>query len=51
MSEIFHKIWGYITFKKDTGEGTFVKSMHTINKISILIFLCAIVYMVFKLTR
>ncbi len=51
MSEILSKIWGYVTFKKDTGEGSFLKSMHTINKISILVFICAMVYLVIKLTR
>ena len=49
--EVINKIIGYLTFKKDTGEGSFLKSMHVINKISILMFLMAMVMLVVKLTR
>jgi hypothetical protein len=49
--EVLNKIIGYITFRKDTGEGSFLKSMHIINKISILMFLVAIGFLIFKLTR
>jgi hypothetical protein len=51
MNEIFTKIWGYITLKKDNAEGSFLKSMHTINKISILIFLVGMVILVFKIAK
>lgn len=49
--EVVKKIWGYLTFQKDTGEGSFLKSMHVINKISLLMFLVAMVILVMKLTR
>ncbi len=49
--EVVKKIVGYMTFKKDTGEGSFLKSMHVINKISILMFLVAMGVLVVKLTR
>ncbi|MDA0777780.1 MAG: hypothetical protein O3C19_01785 [Bacteroidetes bacterium] len=49
--EVLKKIFGYLTFKKDTGEGSFLKSMHLINKLSLLMFLVAIIYLVIKITR
>jgi hypothetical protein len=49
--EVLKKIWGYLTFKKDGGDGSFIKSMHFINKLSILMFLIAMVVLVMKLTR
>lgn len=49
--EVIKKIVGYITFKKDTGEGSFLKSMHVINKISILMFIVAMCVLIAKLTR
>lgn len=49
--EVVKKIVGYLTFKKDTGEGSFLKSMHVINKISIVMFLIAMCVLVVKLTR
>ena len=49
--EVLKKIWGYLTLKKDTGEGSFIKSMHTINKISILMFIIAMGILIMKLTR
>jgi hypothetical protein len=48
--EVLKKIVSYLTFKKDTGEGSFIKSMHIINKISILTFLIAIVILIVKIT-
>ncbi|MEK9601288.1 MAG: DUF6728 family protein [Bacteroidota bacterium] len=48
--EVLKKIFSYLTFKKDTGEGSFIKSMHIINKISILTFLIAIVILIIKIT-
>lgn len=49
--EVVKKIWGYLTFKQDEGEGSFLKSMHVINKISILMFLVAIVLVIIKIAR
>ena len=49
--EVLKKIWGYMTFRKNTGEGSFLKSMHIINKISIFMFLIAMIILVVKLTR
>lgn len=49
--EVVKKIVGYLTFKKDSGEGSFLKSMHVINKISIVMFLIAMCVLVVKLTR
>ena len=48
--EVLKKIFSYLTFKKDTGEGSFIQSMHIINKISILTFLIAIVILIIKIT-
>ena len=49
--EVIKKIVGYLTFRKDTGEGSFLKSMHFINKLSILMFLVAMIVLFVKLTR
>jgi hypothetical protein len=49
--EVLKKIFGYLTFKKDTGEGSFLKSMHLINKLSLLMFLVSIIYLIIKITR
>jgi hypothetical protein len=49
--EVLKKIFGYLTFKKDTGEGSFLKSMHVINKLSLLMFLASIIYLIIKITR
>jgi hypothetical protein len=49
--EVLKKIAGYLTFKKDAGTGSFLKSMHVINKISIFMFLVAMVYLIVKLSR
>ena len=48
--EVLRKIESYLSFKKDTGEGSFIKSMHIINKISIITFLIAIVILIIKIT-
>jgi len=48
--EVIRKILSYLTFKKDTGEGSFIKSMHVINKISILTFLIAMIIMIIKIS-
>ena len=48
--EVIKKILSYLTFNKDTGEGSFIKSMHIINKISILMFLIAIIIMIIKIS-
>jgi hypothetical protein len=49
----FGKLWSYISFKKQHGPNgeqiNFnLKAMHTINKISLLMFTFAIVYVFFK---
>lgn len=51
--EILKKIWGYITFRKDTGAAgnTNLKVMHGINKISILMFLLGMVVLVVKCSK
>jgi len=49
--EVIKKIWGYLTFKKDTGEGSFLKSMHVINKISLLMFIIAMILVIMKVSR
>ncbi|MFT4522733.1 MAG: hypothetical protein ACI8ZN_001683 [Bacteroidia bacterium] len=51
--EILRKIWSYITFKKDTENpnNTFIKSMHRINKLSILMFLVAIIVLIMRYFR
>ena len=49
--EVIKKIFGYLTLKKDEGEGTFIKQMHTMNKITILMFIVAIIILVVKLSR
>jgi len=49
--EVLKKIFGYITFKKqDEGETTNfnLKTMHVINKISILVFLLAITFLIVR---
>ena len=45
--EVLRKIWSYLTFQKEEGSG-FIKSMHTINKIAILLFLVAMVILLRK---
>lgn len=49
MHEVIDKIIGYLTFRKDKAEGSFVKSMHFINKLTLFIFLVAMIILVMKL--
>ena len=51
--EIFKKIWGYVTFKRNSGtdKNLNLKVMHGINKISILMFLVGMLVLIFKCTR
>ena len=49
--EVIKKIWGYLTFKKDAGEGSFLKSMHVINKISLLMFIIDMILVIMKVSR
>jgi hypothetical protein len=49
--EVIKKIVGYLTFKKSTGEGSFIRSMHVINKVSILVFIGAMIWLVVKMSR
>lgn len=49
---IFKKIWAYLTFNKaeNNAKGNInLKMMHGINRISIFVFLIALVIMFFKL--
>jgi hypothetical protein len=53
MKEVWKKIWSYLTFrpqKSPDGEPLSfnLKAMHTINKISIFMFLVALVILLFK---
>lgn len=49
--EVLKKIMGYISFKKaDPNEtsNSYLKAMHGINKVSILVFLCAVIYLIIR---
>jgi hypothetical protein len=49
--EVWKKIWGYLTFRKrdaDAPDSTNLRVMHGINKVSIFMFLVAIVLIVIK---
>ncbi len=47
--EILNKIWSYLTFKKQDGPRNLnIRMMHGINKISIFMFLAAVLYMVYR---
>jgi hypothetical protein len=50
---IFKKIWNYLTFKKDKdSKSNFnLRMMHGINKISLFMFLIAIVVMLFRFCK
>jgi hypothetical protein len=49
---ILKKLWSYITFQKQEGNGSsYLKMMHGINRISILMFLVAIVVMFVKFCK
>jgi hypothetical protein len=49
------KIWSYITFKKQPEFGqedkSYLKMMHGINRISILMFLVGIIIVIIKIIR
>lgn len=48
---MFKKIWSYITFQKQPemeGDQKYLRMMHNINRISILMFLIGIVVVVLK---
>jgi len=49
--EVLKKIWGYLTFKKNKTDEVFLKSMHIINKITLFMFLVAIILLVLKLSK
>ncbi len=51
MRDILKKIGAYLTFKKQENDEVFVRQMHMINRISILLFLGALIYLIVKLTR
>ncbi len=52
MKEILAKIWSYLSFKKQTLDGKKpvfnIRAMHTINKISIFMFLLALIFLLVK---
>ena len=48
---VFRKIWSYLTFnkKENNSQGNFnLKMMHGINKLSILMFIVALIIMIIK---
>lgn len=46
---IFKKIWSYLSFQKQDGpKNTNIKIMHGINRISLLMFLGAVIVMVVR---
>ncbi len=49
--EIWNKIWGYLTFRKNkSGEGNInIRMMHGINKISILLFTVGMIVLLIKI--
>ncbi len=51
--EILRKFWNYLTFKKDTNPNTnsYLKTMHGINKLSIAMFIIALVILAYKCIR
>ncbi|MDX1906762.1 MAG: DUF6728 family protein [Bacteroidia bacterium] len=49
--EVLKKIWGYMTFKKADPNAPVsfnLKMMHGINKISILMFLAAVLFLIIR---
>ncbi|MGC6414209.1 MAG: DUF6728 family protein [Bacteroidia bacterium] len=50
---ILQKIWSYITFKKNKGEKNSLnlRMMHGINRISLIMFMVAIVVMIIRFCR
>ncbi len=51
--EILNKIWSYITFKKnpEAKGNSYLRAMHGINKLSIAMFLVALVVLAIKCSR
>lgn len=54
LMEVWRKILSYITFKKQSApangsDGFNLRAMHTINKISILMFLVGLVVLIIKM--
>ncbi|MEM7367377.1 MAG: DUF6728 family protein [Bacteroidota bacterium] len=52
--EVFKKIWGYLSFKKQTSEDSSnfnLRMMHGINRISLIMFVIAIVLIILKLNK
>ena len=53
--KILKKIWWYITFQKDPNEKTtkdgYLKNMHFINRITIYMFILAIIIILFKIIK
>jgi hypothetical protein len=52
---MFKKIWSYLTFKKqpefEQADKSYLKMMHGINRISILMFLIGMVVVIIKIVR
>lgn len=49
---IFKKIWSYITFRKQPGEKNLnTRLMHGMNRISILMFLVAMIVIIVRILR
>ncbi len=48
--EILKKIWSYLTLKKDLNakDNAYLKTMHGINKLSILMFMVALTVLIYK---
>ncbi|MCB9233473.1 MAG: hypothetical protein H6581_17585 [Bacteroidia bacterium] len=55
IDTFWSKLWGYLSFRKadpnDPNARNFnLRAMHTINKISILMFIAAIIFLILKWT-
>jgi hypothetical protein len=50
FKQIVDKIWSYLSFKKSGSTG-FLKQMHLMNKISILMFLVALIVVISKIMK
>ncbi|HEY1047292.1 MAG TPA: DUF6728 family protein [Bacteroidia bacterium] len=52
---MFKKIWSYITFKKQETEGvennSYLRMMHGINRISIIMFLLGMIVVLIKIFK
>jgi hypothetical protein len=51
MKSIFRKLLAYLMLKRDKefAGNRYLKAMHRINKISLFVFLFALIYLLFKL--